>query len=115
MLGQGKSNYGRRIRCLRGSPLASTSNLVLTWKQPNSREYGRSQSCEAKSAWVCGALTSGLLSSGHSPLYLGHLFADSDHRVTETVNSSRSSDSVGSTISVPATGTTWLVRGAIVH
>jgi hypothetical protein len=53
---------------------------------------------------VCGALTSGLSSRGHSPDSTARSRADGDHRVAEAVELGRGSLSVGSTISVPATG-----------
>jgi hypothetical protein len=54
---------------------------------------------------VCGALRSGLSSTGHSPAAdLVDLGPDGDHRVAEPVELGQVLDSVGSTISVPATG-----------
>jgi hypothetical protein len=55
--------------------------------------------------WVCGALTNGLSSAGHSPA--STLAISSRIAIIAAQNrssSARFSDSVGSTISVPATG-----------
>src|ERR1700742_473280 len=71
----------------------------------SAREYGCDQDSAARTSAVCGALRSGLSSAGHSP--------DATRSISPAISiiaaqnrstSARSSLSVGSTISVPATG-----------
>ena len=73
-----------------------------TGKTASSREYGCSHSPASIDAAVCGALTSGLSSAGHSPggdaIDLG---LDRDHGRDEAVDLGEVLASVGSTISVP--------------
>ncbi|CSB19372.1 Uncharacterised protein [Vibrio cholerae] len=74
-------------------------------KQAISREYGRSHFSSRRSAWVCGACTRGLLSSGHSPFFTLSISPRIAINASQKRSSSaKSSDSVGSTIKVPATG-----------
>src|SRR5215475_15930542 len=69
------------------------------------RGYGCGQSSAVTIAAVCGAFTSGLSVAGQSPALT--LSISSRIAIIASQNrssSARSSDSVGSTISVPATG-----------
>ena len=55
-------------------------------KAASRREYGWVHSSAVTWAWVCGALTSGLSSAGHSPAStLAISLADGDHRLAEPV------------------------------
>ena len=66
---------------------------------------GASHSSAVTWAWVCGALTSGLSSAGHSPASTLAISARMAIIASQNRSSSaRFSDSVGSTIRVPATG-----------
>ena len=71
----------------------------------SSREYGRAHSSATTSAAGCGAWRSGLSSTAHSPASTARISSRMAIIASQKRSSSaRSSDSVGSTISVPATG-----------
>ena len=70
-----------------------------------SREYARDQASVATSAATCGAPRNGLASTAHSPASTARISSRIAIIASQNRSSSpRSSDSVGSTISVPATG-----------
>ena len=70
-----------------------------------SRLYGRAQPATSRSSAVWGALRSGLSSAGHSPYSTRAISARMATMASQNRSSSSfDSDSVGSTISVPATG-----------
>ncbi len=71
---------------------------------PCSRLYGRAHS-PAITRDVCGAFRNGLSVIGISPAPIASISARMEIMVSQNLsNSVRSSDSVGSTINVPATG-----------
>ncbi len=97
---------GRRRPGRCAAPAASTCSRGRrpAGTPPSSREYGCSHSPSTEDA-VCGALRSGLSSTGHSPDPTRSISAlIAIIAATNRSSSTRSSDSVGSTMSVPATG-----------
>ena len=106
--GTSRTRCGRRRRCRCGRPAASTSAAAA--RAPGTRraraEYARFQSSLVTSTAVCGACTSGLSSAGHSPVADARRSRPGSRSSRRRSGRARprSSDSVGSIISVPATG-----------